>query len=91
MENYGMTLDDVYYSGDTVEMPPSYPRLIFQDHQFFEGDVNIHATYRELRDGIDPYTKSKTWLVHIGKGQEKFSPRDDGFSGFVLPGDVFYI
>jgi ribonuclease BN (tRNA processing enzyme) len=88
MENYGLSIGkNVYYSGDSIELPPSYPELIFQDCQFYDGGV--HISYDALKSRLPLETKAKTYLVHLGGGWNKKSPQKDGFAGFVKPGDLF--
>lgn len=93
MENYGVRVGErIFYSGDTVELPPSDPEIIFQDCQFFDGGAgDVHTTYRRLREGLSPEVKAKTYLVHLGSGGEDNDPIADGFAGFVNPGDKFEI
>ncbi len=90
MENYGMRFGkdgEIFYSGDTIELPPCDPKIIFQDCQFFEGGV--HISYDRLAKELPAEVKAKTHLVHLGGGWEKKNPQADGFAGFVKPGDKF--
>lgn len=89
MENYGVRIGDVFYSGDTVELPPSDPRLIFQDCQFYESPTDVHMPYDRLRRELPESAKGKIHLVHLGGGWDKKDPKANGFAGFVMPGDKF--
>jgi hypothetical protein len=90
MENYGLFIEDrIYYSGDTVELPPAEPDMIFQDCQFYETASDIHISYERLKKNLSPETKAKTYLVHLGSGYDKNDARADGFAGFVKPKDFF--
>lgn len=91
MENYGIRFaNGVYYSGDTVSLPPAEPAVIFQDCQIptmNPGDV--HIGYEQLAQGLSEEVKKKTYLVHIGARYQQMNPEADGFAGFVLPGQTF--
>ena len=90
MENYGVMIgDDVFYSGDTVELPRTEPRLIFQDCQFFETKNDVHISYDKLKRELPLDVRAKTYLVHLGGGWDKKDAKADGFAGFVKPGDIF--
>ena len=90
LENYGVRFGNgVYYSGDTISLPPSDPRLIFQDCQFFEGRGDVHISYYKLRRELSPEVRAKTYLVHLGGSWDKKDPTADGFAGFVKPKDRF--
>lgn len=93
MENYGLRFSNgVYYSGDTVELPPHDPQLIFQDCQWsgpIRGDV--HICYERLRDEVPDDVKKRTHLVHLGRDPKDFNPLKDGFGGIVLPGQEFTV
>ncbi|MCK5342416.1 MAG: MBL fold metallo-hydrolase [Candidatus Heimdallarchaeota archaeon] len=90
LENYGVEIgDDVFYSGDTIRLPETNARLIFQDCQFFEGGV--HVSYDKLNNNLSPDIKKKMYLVHLGGGHDKKNPIADGFAGFVKPGEIFEI
>lgn len=90
LENYGLLFENgIYYSGDSLCLPPSEPKLIFQDCQFFEGKADWHISYKKLKRELFSGVKSKTCLVHLGNGWEKKDARADGFAGFVKPGDRF--
>ena len=92
LENYGVKFSNgVYYSGDSVELPPQEPKLIFQDCQFFESKTDVHATYNRLLRDLPVEVRAKTYLVHLGSGWDKKDPKADGFAGFVRPGDKFEI
>ncbi len=91
--SYGLHIgDDIFYSGDTIELPPHGPRLIFQDCQFGpSAPSEIHISYERLRDELPPEVKQKVHLVHLATGYEKFDAQADGFAGFVEPGQSFEI
>jgi glyoxylase-like metal-dependent hydrolase (beta-lactamase superfamily II) len=93
-ENYGVRFaNGVFYSGDTLNLPPSDPRLIFQDCQFFvgpnDGAGDVHISYDKLKKELSPEVRAKTYLVHLGGGWDKKDPTEDGFAGFVKPKDRF--
>ena len=84
--------DRVFYSGDTIELPPHEPEIIFQDCQFGRsGPSEIHISYERLRDELPPEVKKKTHLVHLAAGHEKYNAQADGFAEFVVPGQTFEI
>jgi ribonuclease BN (tRNA processing enzyme) len=84
MEAYSIWLKDaVYYSADTIELPPKNADLIFQDCQLFESPTSVHASFSELNEGMDAEQKSKTWLMHYGFNANGVIPEDHGFQGFV--------
>jgi len=92
LENYALRFDNgIYYSGDTVELPPSGARIIFQDCQFYETPSDVHISYDKLARLMPAGTKAVTWLVHLGGGWDKKDPKAEGygFAGFVQPGQVF--
>ena len=90
MENYGLNIEGgIFYSGDTVLLPPSRPKVIFQDCQFFETPSDVHISYQKLKKEVSREVKRKMYLVHLGNGYDKNDCRADGFVGFVLPGDTF--
>jgi hypothetical protein len=89
LENYGIRFDDIFYSGDTLMLPKTDARLIFQDCQFFEGGV--HISYDELRAKVPSDMRARIYLVHLGEGYEEKDPVADGFAGFVKPGDTFIV
>jgi len=93
LENFGLDIDGgVYYSGDTVELPPPGPALIFQDCQFFEGGPGtVHISYQRLSQELSPEVKARTHLVHLGGGWDTVDVVADGFAGIVRPGDRFVI
>lgn len=93
MENYGIRLHDrAVYSGDTVELPPHDPDILFQDCRFGEpGPGEIHITYTRLHRELPPHVKKRTHLVHLDTGYEEYQPERDGFAGFVMPGQEFAI
>ncbi len=92
LENYGVMIGkDIYYSGDTLALPPSEPRLIFQDCQFYESKEDAHISYDKLKRELSPEVKAKTYLVHLSMNQNNKCPKSDGFAGFVNPGDKFEI
>jgi phosphoribosyl 1,2-cyclic phosphodiesterase len=90
LENYGLNfLNGVFYSGDTVELPPIDPALIFQDCQFYESPSDVHISYDKLKRDLAPAVKAKTYLVHLGGGYGQKGPIADGFAGFVMPKQRF--
>ena len=91
--NFAMHIGpDVFYSGDTVDLPPHDPGLIFQDCQFGPStESDIHISYDRLRDELPPDVKAKTHLVHIAHGYQNVDPVKDGFAGYVEPDQVFEI
>ncbi|MFA5933230.1 MAG: MBL fold metallo-hydrolase [Microgenomates group bacterium] len=89
MDCYSIDFENgVYFSGDSVDLPPKERKLIFQDCQFFESKNDIHVPYNKLKNELDEAQKSKIWLVHLSGGFEKIDPKADGFAGFFLPGQV---
>lgn len=93
MENYGLWFDNgVYYSGDTVALPPEEPKLIFHDCQFYEeGRGDVHVSYHRLARELPCSVKSKTHLVHLSNEHKYITPHADGFAGFVSPGQKFVL
>jgi len=95
MENYGVKFENgIYYSGDTVELPKpdNDTKIIFQDCQFFRsGPADVHISYDQLKEELDPAVKLITHLGHLGGGYDKKDPVADGFAGFVMPGQEFII
>ncbi|MBI2421460.1 MAG: MBL fold metallo-hydrolase [Candidatus Hydrogenedentes bacterium] len=87
MENYALRFENgVFYSGDTIELPPHDPRIIFQDCQFSGGsEGDVHVTYDRLATELPDQVREKTHLVHLGEGYEQRKPLQDGFAGFVMP------
>ncbi|MBM3268386.1 MAG: MBL fold metallo-hydrolase [Candidatus Sericytochromatia bacterium] len=87
--------DTIYFSSDTVELPPTHGptgkplEAIFQDCQLFEGPSNVHISIFQLDRGMAPDHKRITWLMHYGRGFEKHDPLGLGFAGFVSPGQTF--
>ena len=83
--------DDVYYSSDTVEMPPETGptgrplRVIYQDCQLEHHQSNVHVTLPQLEADLPPETKAKTWLMHYSEGAERYNIQAMGFAGFVEP------
>lgn len=90
-ENYGLRFENgVYYSGDTVELPPHEPHVIFQDCQmqrFGAGDV--HISYQALLDGLPMAVRRKTYLTHLNTNYATRDALADGFAGYVMPGQRF--
>jgi hypothetical protein len=93
LENFGLDLEGgVFYSGDTVELPPHDRRLIFQDCQFFDGGPgDAHINYSKLKRELPAEVCAKMHLVHLAQGWEKVDTAADGFGGIVLPGARFEI
>jgi ribonuclease BN (tRNA processing enzyme) len=92
MENYGMRIGEgVYYSGDSLSLPPADAKLIFQDCQFYESKADVHISYDKLKRELPAEVRAKTYLVHLGGGWDKKDAKADGFAGFVKPGDKFEI
>jgi hypothetical protein len=92
MENYGLKIgENIYYSGDSLSLPPADARLIFQDCQFYETKADVHISYDKLKRESPAEVRAKTYLVHLGGGWDKKDPKADGFAGFVKPGDRFEI
>ena len=87
--------DTIYFSSDTVELPPEIGptgqklEAIFQDCQLFEGPSNVHISIFQLDRGMSQDHKRNTWLMHYGRGFEKHNPQELGFAGFVQPGQTF--
>ena len=92
-QHFGLHIGDgVFYSGDTIDLPPHEPDLIFQDCQFGRsGPSEIHISYERLRDELPPEVKKKTHLVHLAAGYERYDAQADGFAEFVVPGQTFEI
>lgn len=93
--SYGIFLgEDVYYSGDSRELPPTHGptgkplRLLFHDCQLDESPSPVHATLALLR-GMPEALRARTWLMHYGAGSERVDVRSLGFAGFVTPGQRF--
>jgi len=93
MENYAVQfVDGVFYSGDTVELPPQDARLIFQDCQVHDSTPgDIHISYEELVQGLPLEVRKKTYLTHLGHGYAQRDPARDGFAGYVLPDMKFQV
>ncbi len=91
MDNHGVRFaNGVYYSGDSIELPPHDASAIFQDCQFSPGGpAPVHTTYDRLLNELPPAVRAKTHLVHLGKGHENFAVVADGFAGKVMPGQTF--
>lgn len=80
----------VYYSGDSTAMPPHDPDVIFQDCQFGPADPSeVHMSYEQLRDELPDSVRKKVHLVHLSNAKDQPNPKEDGFAGAVMPGDVF--
>ncbi|MBI6545910.1 MAG: hypothetical protein HY692_03890 [Cyanobacteria bacterium NC_groundwater_1444_Ag_S-0.65um_54_12] len=85
----------IYYSSDTVELPPERGptgrplEAVFQDCQLFEGPSNVHISIFRLAREIPPQLKKITYLMHYGRGYDRFNPEEMGFAGFVKPGQLF--
>jgi hypothetical protein len=93
MPNYAVRFNNgVYYSGDSSDLPPLDAKLIFQDVHFSHRFPDeVHTAYETLRDELPDDVRARTWLVHLGNGYEKFTPRQDGFAGTVRQGQVFEV
>lgn len=90
MEAYSVWFDDkVYYSSDTVLLPPDDANLIFQDCQLFESPTSVHTEFGFLDDNMSDQTKRKTWLMHYGYNNKNVNPVEHGFKGFVKRYDIF--
>ncbi|MDO8556091.1 MAG: MBL fold metallo-hydrolase [Nanoarchaeota archaeon] len=90
LESYSVMIGkDVFYSGDSTDLPPIAPRLIFQDCQFYETPSDVHISYEKLKRELPAEIRRKLHLVHLGGGWEKKDPLADGFAGFVLPNQIF--
>ncbi|MCB0278551.1 MAG: MBL fold metallo-hydrolase [Calditrichaeota bacterium] len=84
MEAYSIWLTDkVYYSSDTVLLPPKNADLIFQDCQLFESPTSVHTTFSFLEENMNQDQKNMTWLMHYGFNQNNIDPVEHGFKGFV--------
>jgi len=91
MESYGLRFaNGVFYSGDTTDLPPHDPSVIFQDVQFFEGKGDVHVSYDKLLKELPPSVRRKVHLVHLGNTYQSRDPKKDGFAGYVMPGDQFF-
>jgi mRNA degradation ribonuclease J1/J2 len=91
MENYGVKLDNgIFYSGDSLNLPPTNEKIIFQDCQFYETKTDVHIVYSRLKKDLSAEVKAKTYLVHLSGGYDKINAQEDGFAGLVKPGDRFY-
>ena len=92
LENYGLEFDNgVFYSGDTVELPPHHPRVIFQDCQMARnGGGDVHISYEELLEGLPKAVRAKTYLTHLNATHPERDPAGDGFAGYVMPGQAFH-
>lgn len=93
MENYGLYIgDQVYVSGDTIDLPPTDVPLIFQDCQFFPPDPGeVHMPYERLFRDLPVDARKKTYLVHLPDNFRDTDVCADGFAGFVHPGQIFEI
>ena len=93
MENYALRFgNDAFYSGDSTDLPPHDPGIIFQDCRFGDADPNeVHISYDTLNRELPADVKAKTHLLHLGIGHEQYEPQRDGFAGFVMPGQEFHI
>lgn len=81
--------NDIYYSGDTQELPPRTGptgkplRAIFQDCQLY--DEGVHTPLQQLDELLPSEIKAITWLMHYSEGHERYRPEEMGFAGFVRP------
>lgn len=93
MENYGLQFGNgVFYSGDSVELPPHHPRLIFQDCQMIRnGPADVHISYEELLKSLPETVRRKTYLTHLNVTHAARDPLQDGFGGYVMPGQTFLV
>jgi glyoxylase-like metal-dependent hydrolase (beta-lactamase superfamily II) len=92
LENYRVAFgNEIFYSGDSTELPSLSNRLIFQDCQFYETPSDVHISYDKLKRELPAEVKARTHLVHLGGGWDKKDPVADGFAGFVKPGDKFFV
>jgi glyoxylase-like metal-dependent hydrolase (beta-lactamase superfamily II) len=89
MEAYSIWIGDkVYYSSDTVKLPPQNANLIFQDCQLFNSPTSVHTEFDQLNTELDDSTKQKTWLMHYGFNSTGVNPVEHGFKGFVKRFDI---
>jgi len=89
MEAYSFVFDNgIYYSADTVEVPPDGHELIMQDVGFAKYKSQVHISLEELEKELNESVKKKTYLMHLGGGREKHDIKAKGFADFILPGDV---
>jgi glyoxylase-like metal-dependent hydrolase (beta-lactamase superfamily II) len=92
MESYGIRMgEQIWYSGDTLDLPVTPARLIFQDCQFYETKSDVHVSYDKLKRELSDEVRARVHLVHLGGGWDKKDAKADGFAGFVKPGDRFYL
>jgi len=63
--------------------------LIFHDCETSPFKTSVHAHYDELC-GLPADIKNKIWLYHYQPNPD-YTPRDDGFRGFVIKGQEFDI
>jgi len=93
MESYALKFcNELYYSGDSTELPLTDFPIIFQDCQFTKGlKFTSHIEYERLKTELPEEVKQKIWLVHLGNGWEKIEAVADGFAGFVRPGQEFVL
>ncbi len=91
MESYAIDFaNGIYYSGDTIELPPENKKILFQDCQcFYSGPGDVHISYDKLLREMSDEHRAKTYLVHLSGNWETKNPKADGFAGFVLPGQEF--
>lgn len=90
MEAYSIWIGDkVYYSSDTVLLPPDHANIIFQDCQLFESPTSVHTEFKYLNDNMKESTKAKTYLMHYGYNAHDINPIDHGFGGFIKRFEVF--
>lgn len=96
---YGLTFsvadEVIYISSDACltydETPDRYNHstLIFHDCETLPFLSGVHANYKQLVK-LPQEIKEKMWLYHFNPG-DKPTPEDEGFKGFVQPGQTFLI
>jgi ribonuclease BN (tRNA processing enzyme) len=64
--------------------------LIFQDCETTATSSGVHAHYQQLRT-LDPAIKAKMWLYHYNDHPNQAQAQNDGFHGFVTPGQQFVL
>lgn len=82
---------DIYYSGDTTQLPPNTARIIIQDCQNTKrSSTDIHINYDKLKNSLPKHIRAKSYLIHI---DDTFNQevQQDGFAEVLQDGDAFRI
>ena len=78
---------DAIFQPDLLERVAARAELMFHDCETSPFRTTVHAHYEQLRT-LPAAVKAKMWLYHY-QPNHAYSPRDDGFPGFVAKGQEF--